>query len=55
MRIRDGLTYNDGAKNKDFPISIGIWAEGVWYEKNVFVFIPHTLRLKVCMQIKELL
>ena len=42
MRIRDGrVTYNVGPKNADFPMSIGIfsWAEGVWYEKNVFVFI----------------
>ena len=56
MRIRDGrVTYNVGAKNKDFPMSIGIfsWAEGVWYEKNVFAFIRHTLT-KVCMHIKEL-
>ena len=53
MRIRDGrVTYNVGAKNKDFPISIGIfsWAEGVWYEKKVFVFIRHTLWQKfVCI------
>ena len=42
MRIRDGLTYNDGAKNKDFPVSIGIWAEGVWYEKKCsFLFLTH--------------
>ena len=47
MRIRDGgVTYNVGARNKDFPIGIGIfsWAEGgVWYEKNLFIFIRNTL------------
>ena len=50
MRTRNGkVTYNVGAKNKDFPKIIGIfsWAEGVWYEKSVCVFIRHTLCLKL--------
>ena len=58
MRIRDGrVTYNVGAKNKDFPMSIGIfsWAEGVWYEKNVFAFIRHTLWQKFVCILKNFL
>ena len=53
MRIRDGrVTDNVGAKNKHFLICIEVlsWPEGVWYEKNVFVFIRHTLLQKfVCI------
>ena len=53
MRIRDSrVTYNVGAENKDFPISIVIfnWVEGICYEKSVFVFIRHTLWQKfVCI------
>ena len=53
MRLKDGrVTYNVGPKNEDSPRSIGIfsWPEGVWYEKNVFVFICHTLWQKfVCI------
>ena len=44
MRIRDVRVTYKGVKNKDFPMRIGIfsWAEGVWYEKNVFVlFVKH--------------
>ena len=54
MRIRDvRVTYN-GAKNKDFPMRIGIfsWAEGVWYEKIFSFYLLHTLA-KVGMHIIE--
>ena len=56
MRIRDGkANYNVGAKNADFPKSIVIfsWAEGVWYEKNVFLFIRHTLWQKCVWVLKN--
>ena len=58
MRIRDGrVTYNVGAKNADFPISIGI---SILVEHRVsdmkrrkfFLFATHFG--KVCMHIKEL-